>query len=314
MAEQAEKPKKAEEAEKGKPAAPRTAGTKLDLATIGGLVLAVGGIITGMTLEGGSIREILQPTAALIVFGGTIGAVMITTPLGVLVRALRAVVSVFLEKQQAPDAVIEEIIGYATKARKNGIVSLEQDAETAPDKFLRKALNLAVDGTDLQEIHKMMELEMAVEERRADMEAKVFEAAGGYSPTIGIIGAVLGLIQVMKNLANIDEVGRGIAVAFVATIYGVASANILFLPVGTKIKARTQAAMQIKELMLEGVAGIVEGLNPKLIRTKLEAYLEPSQAKTAKAAKPGKEKAGAAAAAPPGATPAAAGAAPAGSQ
>ena len=305
MAEQAEQPKKAE---KGKRAAPRAGGSKLDLATVGGLVLAVGGIITGMTLEGGSIREILQPTAALIVFGGTIGAVMITTPLGVLAGALRAVVSVFLEKRQAPEAVIEEIIGYATKARKNGIVSLEQDAETAPDRFLRKALNLAVDGTDLQEIQKMMELEMAVEERRADMEAKVFEAAGGYSPTIGIIGAVLGLIQVMKNLANIDEVGRGIAVAFVATIYGVASANIVFLPAGTKIKARTQAAMQIKELMLEGVAGIVEGLNPKLIRTKLEAYMEPGQAKTAK---PGKEKVGAAASAPPAA---AAGAAPAGSQ
>jgi chemotaxis protein MotA len=304
MAEPAEKPKKTDKPAKGKPE-PKKGGTKLDLATVGGLVLSIGGIMTGMTLEGGSIREILQPTAALIVFGGTLGAVMITTPLGVLLRAVRSVVSVFLEKQQAPDAVIEEIIGYATKARKNGIVSLEQDAEKAPDKFLRKALNLAVDGTDLQEIHKMMELEMSVEEHRADQEAKVFEAAGGYSPTIGIIGAVLGLIQVMKNLANIDEVGRGIAVAFVATIYGVASANIVFLPVGTKIKARTQAAMQIKELMLEGVAGIVEGLNPKLIRTKLEAYMEPTQPKKAK---PAKQKAGAAAAAPPAA------AAPAGSQ
>jgi chemotaxis protein MotA len=311
----AEQPK-ADKTKKAQPAKPRKTGTKLDLATIGGLILAIGGIMTGMTLEGGSVREILQPTAALIVFGGTIGAVMITTPLGVLVRAMRSVVSVFLEKQQAPEAVVEEIIGYATKARKNGIVSLEQDAEQAPDKFLRKALNLAVDGTDLQEIHKMMELEMGVEERRADMEAKVFEAAGGYSPTIGIIGAVLGLIQVMKNLANIEEVGRGIAVAFVATIYGVASANIVFLPVGTKIRSRTQAGMQIKELMLEGVAGIVEGLNPKLIRTKLEAYLETSKPKKAKAgAKPGKEKAGAAAAAPPGATPAAAaGGAQAGAQ
>src|ERR1017187_1624683 len=131
MAEQAEKPKKAEKAAKaaiGKPAGPKPGGTKLDLATIGGLILSIGGIVTGMTLEGGSIREILPPTAAPIVFGGTIGAVMITTPLSVLLRAMRAVVSVFLEKQQAPNLVIEEIIGYATKARKNGIVSLEQDA------------------------------------------------------------------------------------------------------------------------------------------------------------------------------------------
>jgi chemotaxis protein MotA len=308
----AEKPKKTKPAA----AAPKTGGTRLDLATLGGLVLAVGGILAGMMLEGGSIKEILQPTAAMIVFGGTIGAVMITTPLSVLMRAVRSVLSVFMEKQQAPQAVIEEIIGYATKARKNGIVSLETDAEAATDKFLRKALNLAVDGTDLQEIHKMMELEMGVEERRADAAAKVFEAAGGYSPTIGIIGAVLGLIQVMKNLANIDEVGRGIAVAFVATIYGVASANIVFLPVGNKIKCRTQAASQIKELMLEGVAGIVEGLNPKLIRTKLEAYLEPVKAKGAKPVKAGKEKPGAApAGAAPAAAPAAApGGAPAGTQ
>lgn len=309
MAETA-KTEKTEKGKKDKAAAPRKAGTKLDLATVGGLLLSVGGIITGMTLEGGSVKEILQPTAALIVFGGTLGAVMITTPLSVLMRAVKAVVAVFLEEQQAPDAVIEEVIGYATKARKNGIVSLEEDAAKAPDRFLRKALNLAVDGTDLQEIHKMMELEMAVEERRAEMSSKVFEAAGGYSPTIGIIGAVLGLIQVMKNLANIDEVGRGIAVAFVATIYGVASANILFLPVGTKIRARTQAAMQIKELMLEGVAGIVEGLNPKLIRTKLEAYLETAKPGKAKAAKPAKEKSGAPAAAPA----AAPGGAPAGAQ
>jgi chemotaxis protein MotA len=225
-------------------------------------------------------------TAALIVFGGTVGAVMVTTPLCVLRRAAGSLVSVFVEQQQAPQAVIEEIIRYATKARKNGIVSLEHDAEAVDDRFLRKALNLAVDGTDLQEIRKMMELEMSIEEHRSEMEAKVFESAGGYAPTIGIIGAVLGLIQVMKDLTNIEEVGKGIAVAFVATIYGVASANILFLPAGNKIRSRAHAAMQIKELMLEGVAGIVEGLNPKLIRTKLEAYVPaPAPARSRKPSK-----------------------------
>jgi chemotaxis protein MotA len=293
-------------ADKPKAAKPKTAATprpnrsRPDLATIGGLIMAVGGITLGLTLEGGSIHEILQPTAAMIVFGGTFGAVMITTPLGVLRHALGAIISVFVEKQQAPQAIIEEIIGYATKARKNGIVSLEQEADTVEDRFLRKALNLAVDGTDLQEIRKMMELEMEIEEHRAETYAKVFESAGGYSPTIGIIGAVLGLIQVMKNLANIDEVGRGIAVAFVATIYGVGAANIVFLPMGNKIRARARAGMQMKELMLEGVAGIVEGLNPKLIRTKLEAYVQtkpPKPAKDAKAAKDAPKAAPAAAAA-----------------
>jgi chemotaxis protein MotA len=270
---------------------------KPDLATLLGLIVAVSGIVTGFVIEGGNIKELLQPTAALIVFGGTAGAVLVTTPLGVLKRGAGALVSVFTEKNLSPGIIVEEIIGYATKARKNGIVSLEQDAEAVEDPFLRKALNLAVDGTDLQEIRKMMELEMAAEEHRADGAAKVFESAGGYAPTIGIIGAVLGLIQVMKNLANIDEVGKGIAVAFVATIYGVGSANLFFLPAGNKIRARAQRALQLKELMLEGVSGIVEGLNPKLIRTKLEAYgpsEPPGKAKPDKA----KPEKGAAAPAP----------------
>jgi chemotaxis protein MotA len=254
------------------PAKPKGKGGKPDLATLSGLVLAVGGIVGGMILEGGKLQEILQPTAALIVFGGTIGAVMVTVPLHVFLGAARRLMAVFFEKQETPQAIVEELIGYATKARKNGIVALEHEAERVEDPFLRKALNLAVDGTDLQEIRKMMELEIGVDEHHHEAEAKVFEAAGGYAPTIGIIGAVLGLIQVMKHLANIDEVGKGIAVAFVATIYGVGSANVFFLPAANKIRARAHQAMQIKELMLEGVIGIVEGLNPKLIRTKLEAY------------------------------------------
>jgi chemotaxis protein MotA len=268
------------------PAAAKKASTTTpDLATLGGLVLFFAGIVGGLVLEGGSIHEILQPTAAMIVFGGTFGALMVTTPMGVLKRAIKSMVSVFMERKQTTNAIIEEVIGYATKARKNGIVSLEQDAAKVEDPFLRKALNLAVDGTDLQEIRKMMELEMTIEEHHGETAAKALEAAGGYSPTIGIIGAVMGLIQVMKNLANIDEVGRGIATAFVATIYGVGSANIFFLPMGAKIRARCQGGLQIKELMLEGVSGIVEGLNPKLIRTKLEAYAdaEPEKPKKGKA-------------------------------
>ena len=179
---------------------------------------------------------------------------------------------IFFERSDSPQAAVDEIIGYATKARKGGIVSLEAEADKIQDPFLRKALNLAVDGTDLQELRKMMELQIAIEHDRTEAEAKVFEAAGGYSPTIGIIGAVLGLIQVMKHLSNIEEVGHGIAVAFVATVYGVGVANILFLPAASKIKARAKRKLEMRELMVEGVVGIVEGLNPKLIRSKLEAY------------------------------------------
>jgi chemotaxis protein MotA len=239
------------------------------------LVLAVAGILGGLVLERGKVQDVAQLTAAIIVLGGTLGAVMVTTPMDILRSAAGKFPTVFFEARHRPEAIVEQIISYAVKARKNGIVSLEDDARSIEDPFLRKAVNLAVDGTDLQELRRMMELDIALEEHHGEAEANVYEAAGGYAPTIGIIGAVLGLIQVMKHLANIDEVGRGIAVAFVATVYGVASANVLFLPAGSKLKSRMRAAVQMRELMLEGVLGIAEGLNPKLIRIKLEAYAPP---------------------------------------
>jgi chemotaxis protein MotA len=275
-------------------AAKKPSGRRPDLATMGGLALALAGILGGLVLEQGKVQDVAQLTAAIIVLGGTLGAVMVTTPMDLLRSAAAKFLTVFFETNHAPGAIIEQIIGYATKARKNGIVSLEDQTESIEDPFLRKALNLAVDGTDLQELRRMMELEIALEEHRGEAEAKVYEAAGGYAPTIGIIGAVLGLIQVMKHLANIDEVGRGIAVAFVATVYGVASANILFLPAGSKLRSRMQAAVQMRELMLEGVLGIAEGLNPKLIRIKLEAYAPPPALKKAP-----KESPAPAAASPP---------------
>ncbi len=255
-----------------KPVEVRPVVSRLDFATIGGLVMALGGILGGLLLEGGKIRDVAQVTAACIVFGGTFGAVLVTTPFSVLLRGVRKLHHVFVERVQHPHQAIEEIITFAAKARKHGIVSLEHDADNIPDHFLRKALGLAVDGTDLDVLRRMMDLEIVMDEHRAEAEARVYDSAGGYAPTVGIIGAVLGLIQVMKHLENIDEVGRGIAVAFVATIYGVGSANLFFLPAANKLRARLRRETQIKELMLEGVVAIVEGLNPKLIRTKLEAY------------------------------------------
>lgn len=246
---------------------------KPDLATIGGLLLAFGGIAAGLIMEGGRVQDVGQVTSALIVLGGTIGAVMVTTPLPVLIRAVRKLSTVFFAKEESVADAVEEIIGYATKARKDGIVSLEMEAAAIENPFLKKALSLAVDGIEPSRIRDIMELEIQLFEESLEAEAKVFESAGGYAPTIGIIGAVLGLIQVMKNLANIDEVGRGIAVAFVATIYGVASANILFLPTANKLKARGKEAVQLRELMLEGILSIAEGVNQKLIRIKLDAYL-----------------------------------------
>lgn len=245
---------------------------KPDVATLAGIILALAGILGGLLLEKGSIQDVAQATAAMIVFGGTIGAVLITNPLPVFLGACKALRHVFFERTLSPAATIQIVLQMATKARKNGIVSLENETENLSDPFLRKALNLAVDGTDLNELRKMMETDIELAEQAGEAEAKVWEAAGGYAPTIGIIGAVMGLIQVMKHLDDIKEVGHGIAVAFVATVYGVGSANIFFLPAGNKLRARLHRARVIKEMALEGVAAIVEGLNPTLIRLKLEAF------------------------------------------
>jgi chemotaxis protein MotA len=249
---------------------------RIDKGTIVGVLLAFGGIIGGLILEKGSLSDITQLTAAMIVFGGTIGAVLIGTPIPEFLAALRQLRVVFLDPGDNSREILEQVISYATKARRSGIVSLESDAEKIEDPFLRKALGLAIDGAELTELKNMMQLDIEVEERRMLSKAKVYESAGGYCPTIGIIGAVLGLIQVMKNLANIEEVGRGIAVAFVATVYGVGAANILFIPAGNKIRNHAKRRMETMELMMEGVLGIVEGMNPKMIRRKLESLAEAS--------------------------------------
>ncbi len=270
-------------AKKGKPSG-KAGGIKPDLATLGGIALALAGILGGLILEKGSILDVAQTTAALIVLGGTFGAVLITTPLPVFLEAMKAMRAVFLEQASSVGETIETLIHFASQARRNGIVSLENESRDIADPFLRKALSLAVDGTDLNEIRKMMEIDIDLEEQTEEQKAKVWEAAGGYSPTIGIIGAVMGLIQVMKHLDDIAEVGHGIAVAFVATVYGVAVANILFLPFAQKMRARNQKARLLKELTVEGVIGIVEGLNPTLIRLKLSAFNRET------AASPKKEK------------------------
>ena len=275
-------------ADESKPKSPKSGGP--DLLSVAGLAVALAGILGGLVLEGGKLRDVSQLTAAIIVLGGTAGSVMVSTPGFVLKGALRRLGGVFHDAAPPLRMLIEELTAYSSKARKTGLVSLEDEADQIADPFLKKALTLAVDGTDLQEIRNMLELEISLAEHDAEAEAKVFESAGGYAPTIGIIGAVLGLIQVMKNLANIDEVGHGIAVAFVATVYGVALANLFLLPAASKIKARAQAETRRREMILEGVSGIVEGLNPKLVQAKLESFMHAVPEKAAKGAANGSAK------------------------
>ncbi|MBZ5628010.1 MAG: flagellar motor protein [Acidobacteriia bacterium] len=245
----------------------------MDKSSFIGLLVAIGGIVLGLTLEGGNLGQVLQPTAAMIVFGGTLGAVMLQFPLPVVMESARRLVHVFLEPKRNARDMVKEMVGFANKARKEGIVSLDQDINSVQEPFLKKSLMLAVDGTEPQELRKMMEL---VLDNQAEQEEKIpqlFESAGGFSPTVGIIGAVLGLIQVMQHLDKIDEVGRGIAVAFVATIYGVGMANLFFLPAAGKLKIRIREEQVLREMMLEGVISILEGMNPRMLETKLLGFL-----------------------------------------
>ncbi len=245
----------------------------MDKSTWAGISLALVGILGGMMIEGGKLAQILQPTAAMIVFGGTIGAVMIQYPLPVVLASASHLRHVFFEKSRDFESIIQEVVGYAKQARKDGIVSLDKQLGTMNDPFLKKSLMLAIDGTDPQELRKMMELEMDNQAEHEEKIPQVFESAGGFAPTIGIIGAVIGLIQVMQHLDNIGEVGKGIAVAFVATIYGVASANIFFLPSAGKLKIRMREQQLTREMILEGVISILEGLNPRMVETKLRGFL-----------------------------------------
>jgi chemotaxis protein MotA len=245
----------------------------VDKSSVGGILLAVCGILLGLLLEGGNLGQVIQPTAAMIVFGGTIGAIMLQFPLSTVLAAFRSLARVFFVRRRDGQAVIREIVDYAQKARKEGIVSLDRDLEKIHDPFLKKSLMLAIDGTEPQELRKMVELELQNRAEQEDKIPMVFEAAGGFSPTIGILGAVLGLIQVMQHLDKMDEVGRGIAVAFVATIYGVGAANIFFLPSAGKLKIRVREEQMAREMMLEGVVSILEGLNPRMVETKLRGFL-----------------------------------------
>ena len=247
----------------------------MDKSTWLGIVVAAGGILAGMMIEGGKIAQVLQPTAAMIVFGGTLGAVMLQFPMPTVLDGFRHLPHAFFEPKLGPRALIDQIVAFANKARKQGIVSLDADLGEVHDPFLKKALTLAVDGTESQELRRMMELEMDNQAERDEKVPQFFEAAGGYAPTVGILGAVIGLIQVMQHLSDINEVGRGIAVAFVATIYGVASANLFFLPVAGKLKQQLRESHVMREMMLEGVASILDGMNPRMLETKLLGFVAP---------------------------------------
>jgi len=263
---------------------------KIDLATFAGLGCAFGLILLGNALEGGHLHAIVQPTAALIVFGGTFGATMVGFPMEDFVRALKSIALFFGNKAADSGALLEEIVRYAQIARREGIIALEEHVQKATDPFFKKAFLMVVDGIDSKSIAETLELELHELDEKGEVPAKVFEAAGGYCPTVGILGAVLGLIHVMSNLSDIEKVGSGIAVAFVATIYGVGAANLVCLPAANKLKMKHRAEMVQREMIMHGAIAIQQGENPKLIEGKLSVFVhghgkkhgaEPAKAKAA---------------------------------
>jgi chemotaxis protein MotA len=257
----------------------------MDKASIGGVLLAVIGIVAGLFMEGGNLGQILQPTAALIVFGGTMGAVLLQFPLTTVVAAFRGLAHVFAAPQKQNDELIRLLISFANKARRNGVVSLDADLQSIQDPFLKRSLMLAVDGTEPNDLRKIMRVSLDSITEGEERLPAVFESAGGFSPTIGILGAVLGLIQVMQHIDNVQEVGRGIAVAFVATIYGVGIANLFFLPFAGKMRIQIREDNQRREMMMEGVISILEGMNPRMLEVKLAGFLHDSlQSKQERAA------------------------------
>jgi chemotaxis protein MotA len=259
----------------------------MDLTTIVGIILGIGAILAGQIIEGGHISSLVQPTAALIVLGGTFGAVITSTPGSILRAALKASRKAFKPNKNDPSHIVQMIIALSTKARKDGLLALEADVEAMTDPFMKKAFSLAVDGQALDSLLATMHAEMDRYEEEQTAYAKVFEAAGGFAPTIGIIGAVMGLIHVMNNLSDATKIGPGIAVAFVATIYGLVLANLISLPICNKLKARLKEDVSVMALTLEGVSLIYSGGSQYLIEQRLGGYLK--QDKAAKTEEPPKE-------------------------
>ncbi len=246
----------------------------MDILSLVGVILGFAAIIGGNWLEGGHLSALFNAPAAIIVIGGTLGAALLQSNLMAFRRAFSRLTHVFLPPVVEPTDGIDKIVSWSITARKEGLLGLEMIAETEPDLFARRGLQLLVDGSEPDQVRNVLETDLYEEQKREMEAAKVFEAMGGYSPTIGIIGAVMGLIHVMQNLADPSLLGAGIATAFVATIYGVGFANLFLLPVANKIKGLARKQASYRELLIEGIISIAEGENPRSIEMKLQGYLE----------------------------------------
>ncbi len=254
----------------------------MDLGTIIGIVLALGGIFASMIVEGSSPTAIILPAPMLLVLFGTIGAAMGGGLLKDTTGCIKWVKVALLSKPTTADGVVDELVKLADRARREGLLALEDAAGNVEDPFLRKGLQLAIDGTDPEELREILEAEIGAKRTEYKQGAKLFGDMGGYGPTLGVIGTVVSLIHVLANLSSPASLGKLIASAFVATLWGVMSANVIWLPISNKIKRVADIIVQQMELVVEGVLSIQAGVNPRLIQQKLRSYLPPVEEKSTK--------------------------------
>ena len=245
----------------------------MDKLSLVGLALAAVAIIGGQLLEGGSLGSLVQLAAFIIVIGGTVAAVLVQSPLPIFLDGLRLGKWVVMPPGFDGEGAIRQLTDWAAAARREGMLALENQLASVENPFTRNGLQMLVDGFEPERIREALEVETIAWEERQRAAAKVWDAAGGYAPTIGILGAVLGLIHVMENLSDPAKLGGGIAVAFVATVYGVGTANLLFLPIANKLKSLIARQVRLREMIADGLLGIANGENPKVIEGRLNGYL-----------------------------------------
>jgi chemotaxis protein MotA len=251
----------------------------MDILSIIGILLSVSALLLGNLLDGGVVSSLINGPAFIIVFGGTIGATLLQFPPAVFLRSLEMSLWIFKPEKLNLELQITQIVNWSQQARRKGLLALENLVAREKDPFIQKGLQLLVDGKEPDVIADTLELDINIKENKDYQAARLFEAMGGYAPTIGILGAVMGLIHVMENLSDPSLLGKGIATAFVATIYGVASANLFFLPIANKLKAHIFAANQAKEMVVLGITSIARNENPKNIELKLNSYLQKTNKK-----------------------------------
>jgi chemotaxis protein MotA len=245
----------------------------MDLLSLIGTLLAIVALLVGSVLKGAGIDALWSPAAFTIVFGGTVASILLQTPMATFKRALGIIGWVFKPPMVPAAELIAKITEWSNVARKQGLLGLESQVEQQSDAFMKKGLQLLVDGAEPDSIRNALEIELSTQEHGDLAAAKVYEGFGIYAPTLGIIGAVLGLIAVMKNLADPSKLGHGIAAAFTATIYGIGVANLFMLPMASKLKSIVAARTRGRELAIEGLIAIAQGENPRNIEARLQGYL-----------------------------------------